>query len=148
MTASYKPPHIPAFVPYFVVRDAQAAIDFYQKAFGFQLETACPGEDGSIKHVEMRFQESVFMFAPEAAFECFAPEGGNSNPKKSPKTLNVDPSCVFYVYCTDVDEFFKRAVQEGAKSLIEPNDTFWGDRMCSVVDQDGYEWSFATYKGQ
>ena len=49
-----------------------------------------------------------------------------------------------YVYCEDVDALFARAVAAGAKAIKPPQDQFYGDRTCTVEDQDGYWWNFAT----
>jgi PhnB protein len=27
---------------------------------------------------------------------------------------------------------------------MPPQDMFWGDRMCNLLDPDGHSWSFAT----
>jgi PhnB protein len=55
-------------------------------------------------------------------------------------------SSSFYVYVKDVDAMYKRATGAGAKSVMEPADQFWGDRMASVTDSFGNTWSLATHK--
>ena len=52
-----------------------------------------------------------------------------------------------YVYCDDVDALFARATAAGAQAKVPPQDTFWGDRMCQLVDPDGHTWNFATHVG-
>jgi uncharacterized glyoxalase superfamily protein PhnB len=47
------------------------------------------------------------------------------------------------LYCDDVDALYKQATSNGAQSKMEPNDAFWGDRVCQVIDPDGYLWMFA-----
>jgi uncharacterized glyoxalase superfamily protein PhnB len=39
-------PGTPWLSPYLTVRDADAALDFYQRAFGFEKRCAFPGPDG------------------------------------------------------------------------------------------------------
>ena len=46
-----------------------------------------------------------------------------------------------------MDTFYEKALQQGAKSLSAPEDMFWGDRMCSLQDPEGYSWYFATHLG-
>ena len=133
---SFKPDHLPTLIPYLSVRNAQDAINFYQKAFGFELTSSSKDESGEPAHAEMKRGDAVIMFAGEGKF-------GSAG--QAPITLGVRPSTNIYVYCEDVDALYKQAIQAGAKSLMEPNDAFWGDRMCCVVDLDGYEWSFGTY---
>lgn len=133
----YKPHGIPGLFPYLTVCNAEKAIDFYKEAFGFQL-SAEPAKDekGNIQHAEMNFKDDVIVM--------FAAEGAFGSPRKAPVSLGVSPSLVIYIYCEDVDALHKKAVEHGAKSTIAPNDGFWGDRFCCLVDPDGHEWMFAT----
>jgi len=133
----YKPHDIPGLFPYLTVSNAEKAIDFYQGAFGFRLNSQ-PAKDeyGHIQHAEMKFGDDVvIMFSPEGAFGSL---------RKSPLSHGISPSLVLYIYCEDVDALYKKAVSYGAQSLIEPNDGFWGDRFCCLADPDGHEWMFAT----
>lgn len=133
----YKPQGIPGLFPYLVVENAEKSIKFYEKAFGFRLSSQPAKDDqGQIQHAEMKFGEDVCIM--------FAPEGAWNSVRQTPKKLGVMVSLTLYVYCEDVDAFYKQAIEHGAKSTMEPNDGFWGDRFCSLVDLDGYEWIFAT----
>jgi PhnB protein len=137
----FKPDGIPALLPYMTVKNAEASVEFYEKAFGFALSSP-PSRDekGQIQHAEMKFGEDISIM--------FAPEGAWGSPRKTPNSLGVMPSLSLYVYCEDVDSFYKNAVANGAKSTMEPNDAFWGDRFCTLVDPDGHEWVFATNIGE
>jgi PhnB protein len=127
--------------PYLTVGDAQQSLDFYERAFGFGRGNVLPGEDGSIMHAEMTWQgKGVVMFSPESA--------ASDMPMKTPAHSGVDPPMVLYVYCADVDALTARARQGGATVLSEPQDMFWGDRMATFRDPDGYLWSFATRVGE
>jgi uncharacterized glyoxalase superfamily protein PhnB len=138
MSENGKPPQAPRLSPYLTVRSAEAALDFYEKAFGFTRREVMKGEDGRVQHAEMMFHESLIMFAPEGAF---------GNTCKAPASSGSEPPIGLYVYCADVDALFARAKAAGAKVFKEPADMFWGDRMCAFEDPDGYRWSFATHKG-
>lgn len=136
-TRPFKPQGIPTLLPYLTVRNAEKAIDFYQQAFGFELSSDPAKDDqGHIQHAEMKFADDVIVM--------FAPEGAFGSPRKAPISQGASPSLVIYIYCADVDSLHKQAVAHGAKSTIEPNDGFWGDRFCCLVDPDGHEWMFAT----
>lgn len=141
MSNPYKPEGIPQLFPYLAVRNAEKAIEFYEKAFGFTLSSQPAKDDqGKIQHAEMKFGKDVsIMFAPEDAW---------GSPRKTPATLGVTPSLSLYIYCEDVDALYKRAMVQGAKSTMPPNDGFWGDRFCNLVDPDGHEWMFATNIGE
>lgn len=141
MTKSYIAPGFTQLTPYLTVNDPDKSIDFYQKAFGFTLSTedCMKDDDGKTQHAHMKMETVQIMFGREGSFDI---------PNLSPKSAKTLPGAVFYVYCADADAQFKQAVSNGAKAILEPQDMFWGDRMCKVADIDGYEWSFATFKGE
>lgn len=41
----------------------------------------------------------------------------------------------------DVDETFKKAIQNGATPILEPHDAYWGDRYAEFRDQAGIRYS-------
>ena len=51
-----------------------------------------------------------------------------------------------YVYVSDVDSTYQRAVEAAARSIEEPFDTPYGDRRCMVEDKWGNIWQVATYR--
>jgi uncharacterized glyoxalase superfamily protein PhnB len=129
-----KPEGAPWITPYLTVKDADAALAFYQQAFGFEKKFAMPGPNGKTAHAELLWRDGMIMLGPE---------GGPGN-CKSPATLGVRPPVGIYVYCDDVDALFKRATEAGAKVDRPLEDMFWGDRMCAFIDPDGHGWTFAT----
>jgi uncharacterized glyoxalase superfamily protein PhnB len=129
-----KPDNMPWVSVYLTVKDPDASLAFYQKAFGLEKRMAMPGPDGKTMHAEVAWHDGVVMFGPE----------GGPNMSKSPATTGVRPPLGIYVYCDDVDALFKRATAAGAKVDKPPQDQFYGDRNCAVIDPDGYVWSFAT----
>jgi PhnB protein len=50
----------------------------------------------------------------------------------------------FYVYVPDVDLVHRRAVEAGARSVREPGDVVHGDRMATVIDPFGNQWTVAS----
>jgi uncharacterized glyoxalase superfamily protein PhnB len=139
MSKNPRPPRTPWLVPYLVVKDADKALDFYERAFGFARVNVVKGEDGKTTHAEMAHQEAMVMFAPE---------GIRGSTGKCPASLGVQSPVALYVYCDDVDALCARARQAGATVAHEPADMFWGDRMCMLTDPDGHTWNFATHLGQ
>jgi PhnB protein len=123
--------------PCLTVRDIDIALSFYQAAFGFEKKFSMPGPDGRTVHAEVVWQSGSFMLGAE----------GSDHKCKSPSTTGARPPMALYVYCEDVDALFRRATAAGAKIENPPQDMFWGDRMCTLVDPDGYIWSFATNIG-
>ena len=136
---SKRPPRPPGYSwlsPYLVVQDADAAIAFYEKAFGFVKRMTIPGTDGKTGHAEMLCQDATIMLGPV----CSSSEW----PHKPPVMSKIVSPISLYVYCEDVDALFARAVGAGAKQIKPPQDQFYGDRTCALEDPDGYCWHFAT----
>ena len=66
------------------------------------------------------------------------------NPDRSPKKLGG--ACAsFVIYVEDVDSVFKRALDAGATQLQPLENKFYGDRMGTVTDPFGQEWSLGTH---
>ncbi len=129
------PNDFPWVSPYLTVVDPDKAADFYQRAFGFTLAESSKDDAGKTIHVEMRYNGAVIMMGAE---------GTCGNPAKAPVNTENHSPVGLYVYCEDVDAFYQKAIAEGGQSNMEPQDTFWGDRMCSILDDDHHCWSFAT----
>jgi Uncharacterized protein conserved in bacteria len=135
---NFRPEGYPSVIAALTVRNAEATIDFYQRAFGFQKKDAIPGKDGKIMHAEMTHLDGMVMLSPE-----------NPNfPCKAPVTTGAVPPFTIYVYCEDVDALSARARDAGAKVLGPAENMFWGDRICRIEDIDGYIWTFATKVGE
>lgn len=127
----------PALAPYLTVRDGQASIEFYARAFGFETYgEVMRGDDGHVQHASMRLGESAIMFGPE--------EG--SMGLKTPIAGTPD-SLTLYVYVPNVDSLADRARRGGATQVQAPADQFWRDRTAVFKDADGFHWTFATHLG-
>jgi PhnB protein len=124
-----------SLTPYVYVKGAAEAIEFYKKAFGATETIRMPGPGGRVMHAEVKIGNSTLMLADEN------PEQGAI----SPATLGGTSGSVM-LYTDDVDAVFNQAVAAGAKVLMPATDMFWGDRMGSVLDPFGHQWSIATHK--
>ena len=51
---------------------------------------------------------------------------------------------MLFLYLSDVDSTYQRALFAGASSLREPEDQFYGDRIAGLKDNFGNEWWIAT----
>ena len=49
------------------------------------------------------------------------------------------------LYVEDVDTAFNKAIDAGAKQERPLEDQFWGDRMGTLSDPFGHQWSLATH---
>jgi len=120
--------------PYLYIRGAAEAIDFYKKVFGATERMRMPQPDGRISHAEILFGDSVIMLADE-------------HPEKeihSPKHFGGSPISLM-LYVEDCDAVYQQALSAGAKSLREPADQFYGDRMAGVEDPFGFQWWLGTH---
>ena len=123
-----------SITPYLVCKDAAKAIEYYTKVFGATETVRMPGPNGRIMHAEVKIGNSMLMLSDEN------PERGAVAPSGKGRSQSV------MLYIENVDAVFKRAVEAGAKSIMEPSDQFWGDRMGNLEDPFGHQWAIATHK--
>jgi PhnB protein len=121
--------------PYLTQKNTDEAIRFYERAFGAKEVMRLSTPEGGVAHAEIQIGNSRLMMADES------PVYGN----KSPETLGGSPSA-YLIYVEDVDSVFERAVQAGAKVKRPVADQFYGDRVGTVIDPFGYQWSIGTHK--
>jgi uncharacterized glyoxalase superfamily protein PhnB len=121
--------------PNLVIRGAAKAIEFYKKALGAQEIARMPAPDGkSIWHAELRIGDSIFFLNDEMpGMGAAAPSAANPVP------------VTMWLGVPDCDAAYRRAIDAGGKSTMEPADMFWGDRCAGFSDPFGYTWSFATH---
>ncbi len=126
------PENTQPLIPYMIMHDCAKAMDFYKKVFLAEELMRMPSLDGKkIMHAEMRISGcTVYM-----ADEC--PEMG----AKSPKGMKHHPISMT-LYCLDADKVFERCVKHGSKVVKKMELQFWGDRMGTLVDPFGHQWTF------
>jgi PhnB protein len=123
----------PVLSPHLVVDDAAAAIDFYVKAFNAVEVGRIPGPVGRLIHAAVQINGFTVMLNDDFPEMC----GGKST---TPKALGGTPVTI-HLTVTDVDDWFDRAVDAGAKVIAPLEDQFWGDRYGSIEDPFGHHWS-------
>lgn len=143
MTAlpAWLPANANMLTPYLTVADADRAVDWYARAFGFAVG-GHPMKDpqGRTVHAELYLAgRSIAMVAPEGAW---------GSPDRTPKNAGMKLPLNFYVYCADVNALHASAKAAGAVVERAPEDQFWGDRTVMLVDPDGYRWMFAQKVGE
>ena len=119
--------------PYLICKNAEAAIDFYKRAFGAE-ELFRIGEPGMVGHAELKIGNAIFMMADEH------PQMGI----QSPESFGGTPVHLM-VYVPDIDSFAEKALAEGVDELEPVTDKFYGDRSGKYKDPYGHIWSFATH---
>jgi uncharacterized glyoxalase superfamily protein PhnB len=116
------------------VTDVKSAVNFYQKAFGFQKRGIMNGPDGKPMHAELTLRGTTLMLGPEM------PAMG----ARSAKTVGASPTAL-YLLVENVDKIVAKAVKLGAQPQGPVADMFWGDRCGRLVDPEGYAWYVATH---
>ena len=120
----------PTIFPVLRYRNAAAAIDFLERAFGFERSAVYSDDDGRVQHAELALGESSIMLG------SWTP---GSHPE--PGTTNL------YVVVTDPDAHRARAAEAGAE-VSEITEQDYGSRDYSATDPEGNQWSFGTYPGE
>jgi PhnB protein len=120
-------------IPYLIVADAAAAINFYCKAFGATEYVRLADPDGKVMHAEVHIGNIPIMLADEF------PDMGY----QSPKTIGGSAVSIL-LYVDNVDALFKAATASGATVTMPIQDQFDGDRRGTLTDPFGHVWLLAT----
>ncbi len=125
----------PNIFPALRYRDADAALDWLKRGFGFEEKAVFRSDDGAIRHAELRLGDGLIMFGSydESGFL------GGDPPQPLASTVTI------YVVVPDPDEHCARAKAEGANMVRELDDMPYGSREYSARDPEGNLWSFGTY---
>jgi PhnB protein len=122
-----------SITPYLCVHDADAAIAFYQRAFGAQQQLRLTGDDGRVGHANLVIGDTPFMLSDEW------PEGN----VVSPKTLGNTPVALHLVV-DDIDTVFAQAIAAGASEERPVADQAYGERGGVLRDPFGHRWFVAS----
>ena len=105
------------------VSDIKAAVNFYQKALGFEKRGIMTGPGGVPIHAELTLRGTTLMLNPEM------PQMGS----RSAKSIGATP-VTMYLLSENVDKTIAKAVKLGATQNGPVMDMFWGDRCGNIVD--------------
>ena len=113
-------------------KDPWAALDWLEKAFGFERSMVITGKDGKVGHSEMRFGDGLIYVGSEWA-DFIA----------SPASIGGKNTQSIHVHLKDgLDAHCAQARAAGAVIVREPDDQFYGDRVYSAKDPEGHVWTF------
>ncbi|TDF67850.1 VOC family protein [Cupriavidus sp. L7L] len=113
-------------------KDPLAALDWLERAFGFQRVMVIRDQQDQLVHSEMRFGDSYLMVGSEwADFTA------------SPASIGGKNTQTVHVHLRDgIDQHCGRARAAGAVIVREPQDEFYGDRSYTARDPEGHVWTF------
>ena len=117
-------------------KDPRAALEWLEKAFGFETTMLLTDEAGNVAHSEMSYGNGYLMIGNEWAANIKAPssvDGGNT------QTVHVQLT-------EDIDAHCERARAAGARIDMEPEDQFYCDRTYRAMDPEGHMWTFSQTK--
>lgn len=118
-----------AFAPQLITSDGDAAIEFYQLAFGAVLQNRWNNEDGSVHVAELRFQGALFHIREESE------EKANLSPAKAGGN-----TVIVGIFVPDVDAVVATALTAGAALMSPAQDYDYHYRQASLKDPFGHHW--------
>ena len=120
---------ISTVIPAMRYRDANAAIEWLCKAFGFEKHLVIPGENRTVVHAQLTFGNGMIMLgsAREDEFGQWI---------KSPREIGGIGTQIAYVIVEDADAHYSRAKAAGAEIVMEVEDQDYGGRLYSCRDPE------------
>ncbi len=127
---------LPPISPLLVYREPRAALEFLERAFGFETRMIVETEAG-VPHSESVFEGGVVIVV-----------GPPMGPAASP--LDIEGRMTGHVHVQlqgGIDALCERAREAGARIQREPADQPYGDRVFTCLDPEGHSWSFGQTLG-
>jgi uncharacterized glyoxalase superfamily protein PhnB len=118
------PPDYRGIVPYLFFDDAEAALDWYSRVFGFEEIGRWTNDQGRVQNAEMRVGDTEVWL-----------DGGGAR-----KMDDERPSWIG-IWVDDVDAVRER-IQAAGVECEAPVDRDFGVRMMNVPDGMGHLWGF------
>ncbi len=128
-TVTATKPIITGVTPYVSVRDARAAAELYQRAFGATVIAMMPMGDKIIHGHLVINGGPVFLSDP-------FPEHGY--PLQPPQAF------MLHLQVDNADVWWQRAVDAGCAPVSPVKQEFWGDRYGQARDPFGILWTFGS----
>ncbi|MCR6641402.1 MAG: VOC family protein [Sporocytophaga sp.] len=94
-------------MPYLILKESKAFMDFTKIVFGAKEQLIVPGEKDTIMHGELKIHDAVIMFA------------------QAGKTW-TEKTAGMYIYVTDVNNVYQKALENGATALMAPEKKEYG----------------------
>lgn len=130
-------PNPPPIQVHLCVKGGDAAIAFYEKAFGGSCTFKQMAQDGRrVMHANVAAFGGEVMLHDEFSEhegDVVAPASGG----RAHLAININ-----LPKPADVDAIVKRATDAGAAVTCPPDDMFWGSRYGRVRDPFGHVWAF------
>jgi uncharacterized glyoxalase superfamily protein PhnB len=125
------PAGYPRVSPYLLYEDADAAIEYLVRVFGFEERLRTTGGAGRL-HAELVLGGDGLVMLGQAG------EGFRSR-----RSTGAGSTSLIHVYVDDVEALHERAREAGATDVSELEESPQGDRRFNVEDPEGHWWVFA-----
>lgn len=125
MSKSYKPSDHNSVSPYLLVKNASRSIEFLKMTFDAVELYRVTGDEGGIRHAELRIDDSVVMLAD-----------GDDDQTRSGAHVHV--------YVPDVDATYEKALRAGGTGVQAPLKKQDPDKRGGVRDPGGTTWWIGT----
>jgi uncharacterized glyoxalase superfamily protein PhnB len=113
----------PSIYPFMRFADADGALEWLSKAFGFEEHHVYRNDDGVIVHAQISLGPGIVMLS-----------------QGDPAEQGV------YIGVEDADTHYECAKAAGAEITREIEDTPYDSREYTAKDPEGHVWSFGTYR--
>jgi uncharacterized glyoxalase superfamily protein PhnB len=128
-------------IPSLRVKDIQKSLEFYTKTLGFLTFGCITRQNGKIAHVSVGFDSPLLMLSPMEYVRTWRTK---ENFAKNMVGVGVE----FYIGLDGrrtVDEYSRELKAKGVTVINEPKTEFWGDRIFTISDPDGYALTFSEH---
>src|SRR5688572_4569710 len=120
-------------------KDADAAVEWLCRAFGFQEHAVYRDDAGKVMHAELTFGNGMVMLGPD--------QGGEFGKRFMTLPERAGGRCtqIVCIIVDDVDAHHERARAAGAEIVMAPQDQSYGGRSYAARDPEGHAWSIGSY---
>jgi uncharacterized glyoxalase superfamily protein PhnB len=129
------------FAPGIKVIDMQKSLEFYTKTLGFMTMDKLVRKNGQVAHASVGIDSPVLTLSPIDSVRT-------TQTKKELKENKLGVGVRFHFGMTGarkLDEYFIELKRKGIKVVNEPKTEFWGDRIFTVEDPNGYTLTFSEH---
>ena len=124
-------------IPNLVYHDADEAIIWLDRAFGFTVLLRVEGEGGRIDHAQLVRGEMMIMLSSTRDDDY----GKNFD---TPQVTGISTQGA-YIIVEDVAAAYERALAAGAQAIMPLRTQDYGGEGFTVSDPEGHIWSFGDY---
>jgi uncharacterized glyoxalase superfamily protein PhnB len=125
-------------VPFLRYADADAAITWLCRAFGFQVFLKVPGAGSDVKHARLTLETNLVMLA------SLGRDGPLEKLFKSPAEIGGITQAIS-IFVEDPDRIYQSALAAGAQLLGPIADFELGGRTFCCRDLEGHAWLFTSH---